>query len=202
MIPLQLSAVRDDPTTPPLSVLIQGRSGPSSPTSAMRTHALLLSDLFPQWVDPTLQPSAVNPPLLPHIFAFPLQQDVPPLHPLSMCVLLLLIYPYRFKGKLKPLFYLQPCALMFLCFLPCFFGKACLFVSPQRACSSSSAFSLAYSTRCASSSASNEACYSPSSILCIASRDRRTPTSTFSCAHLCSSTLVMVSDVCEDQGYA
>ena len=64
---------------------------------------------------------------------------------------LLLLYPSSFKGEAKPVLYLQPCALMFLCFLSCFFGKACLFVSAQRACSSSSDFSLASSTRRASS---------------------------------------------------
>ena len=78
-------------------------------------------------------------------------------------MLLLLLYPSSFKGEAKPLFYLQPCALMFLCFLPCFFGKVCLFVIPQRACSSSSAFNLASSTRRASS----HACFS--STLCLAS---------------------------------
>ena len=85
MLPLQPSAVRDAPTPPPLSVSIQGRGGPPPPTSAVRTNALLLSALHPQQVEPPLQPSVVNPPPLPHILAFPLQQDVPPLHPLSMC---------------------------------------------------------------------------------------------------------------------
>ena len=48
-------------------------------------HAPLLSAFFPQRVEPPLQPSAVNPPPLPQILAFPLQRDVPPLHPLFAC---------------------------------------------------------------------------------------------------------------------
>ena len=51
----------------------------------MRAHDPLLSALLPQQVEPTLQPSAVNPHPLPQILAFPLQRDVPPLHPLSVC---------------------------------------------------------------------------------------------------------------------
>ena len=52
--------------------------------------------------------------------------------------------------------------------------------------SSSSYFSLSYSTRCASSSPSIRVC-SSSSALCLDSRARRTPYSTFNCARLCSS---------------
>ena len=91
--------------------------------------------------DAPLQPSAVNSPPLPQILAFPLNESCL-LFSLYPRVLLLLLYPSSFKGEAKPLFYLQPCALMFLCFLPFFFGKACLFIIPQQACSSSSAFSV------------------------------------------------------------
>ena len=61
VIPLQPSAVRDAPTPPPLSVSIQGRGGPPC------SHATILLALLPQLVEPPLQPSAVNPPLLPQI---------------------------------------------------------------------------------------------------------------------------------------
>ena len=47
------------------------------------------------------------------------------------CVLLLFRSPSCFKGEANPLFYLQLRELMFLCFLPCLSGKACLFVSTQ-----------------------------------------------------------------------
>ena len=88
----------------------------------------------------------------------------------------------------------NPARLWFLNF---FFEKVCLFVIHQQACSSSSDFILASSTRHAYSSASSYACSSSSfSALWLASRARRTPTSTFSRARLCSSALVMGSDVC------
>ena len=52
----------------------------------MRTHVPLLSALLSQRFEPLLHPSAVNPPPLTHILAFPLQRDVAPLQPLSACV--------------------------------------------------------------------------------------------------------------------
>ena len=195
MICASSSAFRHHPP-PPLSVSIQGQGGTPPPNLAVHANSPLLSFLPPQWVDPPLQPSAVNPPHLPQILAFPLQQDMPPLQPLYTCVTPPPLSPSRFKDDTNPLFYLQPCALMFLCFLPCFFGKACLFLSPHWAWSSSSAFSLDSSTSCAYSSASIRAYSSFSSALYIASRDRRTPTSTLSRASLCSSAIVMGSDVC------
>ena len=51
----------------------------------MHSHDPLLSALLHQRVGTHLQPSAVNPPPLPQILVFPLQQEVPPLQPLSEC---------------------------------------------------------------------------------------------------------------------
>ena len=51
----------------------------------MLYHAPILSALLPQRVEPPLQPSAVNPPPLPQVLAFTLQQYMPPLQPLSAC---------------------------------------------------------------------------------------------------------------------
>ena len=81
MINLQPSSVcaAAAPTTPSLSVSLQGRVGPPHPHSAVHTDAPLLSALLPQKAEPPLQPSAVNPPHLPQILALPLQLDVPPL---------------------------------------------------------------------------------------------------------------------------
>ena len=70
---------------PPLSVSIQGRGRPPPPPSAVRAHASLISALLHQQVEPPLQLLAVNPPRIPHILAFTLQRDVPPLRPLSAC---------------------------------------------------------------------------------------------------------------------
>ena len=71
--------------TPPLSVLIQGWFRLPPPPSAVRTYAPLLSDFIPQQVEPPLKPSAVNPPPLPRILAFPLQRGVHPLQSLFVC---------------------------------------------------------------------------------------------------------------------
>ena len=49
----------------------------------MRTHDPLLSALLPKQVKTTLHTSAVNPPPHHHLLDFTLQQDVPPLQPLS-----------------------------------------------------------------------------------------------------------------------
>ena len=49
----------------------------------MRADAPLLSAFLTQQVKPTLQPSAANPHLLPHLLALPLQQDMPTIKPLS-----------------------------------------------------------------------------------------------------------------------
>ena len=54
-------------------------------SAAVRAHAPLISAVLPQQAKRPLQPSAVNPLLLSHILAFPLQRDVPPLQPLSSC---------------------------------------------------------------------------------------------------------------------
>ena len=82
MLPIQPSDVRASSSDPPLSVLIQGRGGPPPPPSAVHAHAPLLSAFLPHQVEPPLQPSAVNPPPLPQILAFTLQQDMPHLQPL------------------------------------------------------------------------------------------------------------------------
>ena len=81
---LHHSVVRasDDPDPPPLSVLLQGQGRPPHPPSDVRTDASLLPVLFPQQVESTVQPSAVVPPPLLQLLALPLQQDVPPIHPL------------------------------------------------------------------------------------------------------------------------
>ena len=51
----------------------------------MNAHAPLLSDFLPLQVEPPLQRSVINPLPFPQILAFTLQQDVPPLKPLSAC---------------------------------------------------------------------------------------------------------------------
>ena len=38
---------------------------------------------------------------------------------------------YCFKGEANPILCLQPYVLMFLCFPPCFFVNACIFVITQ-----------------------------------------------------------------------
>ena len=68
--------------------------------------------------------------------------------------------------------------------------------SPNWSWSSSLAFSLASSMRRASYSNSSHVCSSYSSALCLPSRDRCTPYSTFIRAHLCYSAMVMGIDVC------
>ena len=103
--------------------------------------------------------------------------------------------------------------LMLLCFLTCILARyasssafkcacySCSYVSlassTRRALSSafshkssSSDFSLNFSTRFASSSVLSRACccsFCSSSDLCLASRMSQTPSSTFSCVQLCSS---------------
>ena len=123
------------------------------------------------------------------------------------------------KGEANPLFYLQPCALIFLWFLTCFFSKAYLFVRLQlslllflifqfsfstrrasssassRVYSSSSDFNLASSTRRASSSASICVCSYSYPNIHLASRARRSSSSTFNHACSYSSAMVMGSDV-------
>ena len=68
-----------------ISVLIQGKSRPPSPPSAVRAHAPLLSVLLHQRVEPPLQTSAVNTPPLPLLLSFTIQQEMLPLQPLSTC---------------------------------------------------------------------------------------------------------------------
>ena len=51
----------------------------------MHTHAPLLSDFLPLQVKPPLQHLVINPLPFPQLLAFTLQQDVPPLKPLSAC---------------------------------------------------------------------------------------------------------------------
>ena len=50
----------------------------------MRTNLPLLSYFPNQQVQPPLQPSAVNPPPLPHILSLSLQRYLPPLQPLAV----------------------------------------------------------------------------------------------------------------------
>ena len=149
---LQLSAVCDAPTPPPLSVSIQGRGGPPPPISAVRAHAPLLSALYPQRVEPPLQPSVVNPPPLPQILAFPLQRDMPPLQPLSTCAPpppISVSLQGRGKAPLLPstlrayvpllsalilrqgvpLRQSSASLLLFLSFQPCLFNEACFHFS-------------------------------------------------------------------------
>ena len=142
----------DATTLPPISVSIQGRGRPPHPTSAVHSRAPLLSALLHQQVEPLLQPSAVNPPPLPHILAFPLQQDVPPLQPVYACASPTPIYvSLQGRGKFPllpstlranvpllsalllwqgtPLRQSSPSLLLFLSFQPCLFNKACLIFS-------------------------------------------------------------------------
>ena len=81
MLPIQPSDVRTAPP-PPLSVSLQGKGGPHPPPSSVRAHDPLISSLLPQQVEPTLQPSTINPPHLPQCLALPLKQHVPSLQPL------------------------------------------------------------------------------------------------------------------------
>ena len=145
--------MRDAPTLPPLSVSIQGRGGPPPPNSAVHAHDPLLSDLLPQRVDPPLQPSAVNPPPLPHTLAFPIRRDVPPLQPIYVCAppdpSLSVSLQGRGKAPLLPstlrayvpllsalllrkgvlLRQSSASLLLFLSFQPCLFNKVCLLFS-------------------------------------------------------------------------
>ena len=124
------------------------------PTSAMRAHAPLLSTLLHQRFETPLQPSAVNPPPLPQILSFPLQQYVSPIQPLSVCApppTLSVSLQGRGKAPLLPSTLLAYVPLLsalliwqgvylrqysasliiFLSFQPCLFNKACLLFSLQ-----------------------------------------------------------------------
>ena len=102
--------------------------------------------------DAPLQPSVVNSPPLPQILAFPIQLDVPPLQPLSVCDTpppLSLSLQSRGEAPLLPstlrayvpllsalllwqgvpLRQSSASLLLFLSFRPCLFNDACLFFS-------------------------------------------------------------------------
>ena len=112
----------------------------------MRSHTTLLSALFPQQFEPTLSPSVVNPPPLPHILAFSPQQDVSTLQPLfvyatppSLCVSLqgrgeapvipstlracVPLIPDLLLRKGVPLLQSSSILLLFLSFHPCLFNE-------------------------------------------------------------------------------
>ena len=135
-----------------ISVSIQARGGPPPPPSAVQAHDPIFSALTPQRVETPLQPSDVHPTSLPQLFAFSLQQDVPPLHHLSTCAPPPLIsvstqgrgepplLPSTVRAYVPlisdlhlcqgvPFVSSQPILLLFLSFQPCLSNKACLLFS-------------------------------------------------------------------------
>ena len=144
----------------------------------------LLSVLFHQRFEPPLQPSAINPPPLPQILSFPLQQGVPPLHPIYECAppppLSVSLQgqgqPPLVPSSMRPYVPLLSALILWKCVHIC---------HPLADPAPLPHFSLAYSMRRASSSDSSCVCSSSSSYtICLASRVRHTPSSNFNCERL------------------